>query len=231
MHSSVALTFKARNFKTLRLYQLVSKGRKLKLAKGEVVQTTEDADKLLLIKSGYIKKYLILSDGSIRIQIIYGPGDIFPLTIAFKMLFDQDLYRGPEVYYYETMCETVVRTIDRQTLLKSVKNNSLLYSDLLSEAGKRLESNIQQLENVGLPNAHKRVAHQLVYYARTYGEKRRGGIRIKIPLTQQDIADVLSATRETVSLSMSTLRKKGLIKYGRHIIVPDVKKLEETAYQ
>jgi CRP-like cAMP-binding protein len=216
---------------TSRLSDLImSEGRIIKLPKGEVIQSTDNSNRVCLIKNGFVKKYLILNDGTIRVQIVYGPKDIFPLSAAFKALFDQDLYDGPEVYYYETLCETEMLALDKNKLVELAKEHPYIYKDLLSESGRRLYFNIMMLENLGLPNSYKRVAHQIAFLAREYGDRRMLGTKIKIPLTQQDIADILSITRETVSLCMTQLKNRKLIRSGRYIFVSDVKKLENEAY-
>jgi CRP/FNR family cyclic AMP-dependent transcriptional regulator len=205
-------------------------GKLLKLAKGEVIQSSDTGRNLLLVKRGYVKRYLILNDGTIRVQLIYGPKDIFPLTLAYKALLEQELYTGPEVYYYEVMCDSEIYTLDKDILVDKVKHNDRLYSDLFSEAGRRLYFNIQHLENIGLPSSYNRVAHQLLFLARVFGLEQSAGTKIKVPLTQQDIADMLSITRERVSFCITQLREKDIIKPGRAIVIRDMKKLETEAF-
>ncbi|HSX45040.1 MAG TPA: Crp/Fnr family transcriptional regulator [Candidatus Saccharimonadales bacterium] len=207
-----------------------SEGRKVSLQKKEIIQSTETSSKLCYIKGGYVKKYMITNEGNVRIQIIYGPGDVFPLSIAFKVLFDQDLYVGPEVYYYETMTHCEMVTLDKDKLTENTRDDVYLYRDLLSEAGRRLYFNIQRLENSSLPSSYQRVAHQITFYAEVFGQTNSRGVKIKLPMTQQDLADVLSTTRETVSLSISELRKKGLIKTERYWLIPDLGKLKEESF-
>lgn len=212
------------------LRELLRVGRLQKYSKKQIIQSSDEELSLCLVKSGFVKRYLIAADGTLGVQSIYGPGDIFPLTVVFKVLLDQDIYEGPEVYYYEAMSDTEVYKIDSQTLLSMVKDNPLLYRDFLTEAGRRFLSNIQRLENVSLRSAYKRVAHQLVFYARQFGKQTPAGTAIQVPLTQQEIANILSATRETVSLSITELRKKKLVQGGKVIVIPDVNKLEEEAF-
>ena len=205
-------------------------GKKSLYRKDQIVQSTDDTLLLRLITKGFIKRYLIANDGSLGVQSIYGPGDIFSLTYAFKILLNQSIYAGPEVYYYETMSDVELYTLDNEILHSKMKENPLLYKDFFSQAGRRLESNIHRLENLTLQNSYKRVAHQLAYLARDFGEKTSTGICINVPLTHLDIANVLSITRETVSISVAQLRSNGLIKTGKKIVVPDLDKLEEEAH-
>ncbi len=216
---------------TAALTELMKRGRRTKLPKGQVLQSTDNSSHLFLVTRGYVKRYLILNNGSIRTQIVYGTSDIFPLTMVFKTLLGQSLYEGPEVYYYETMTETEIYSIDSQKLEELVTTYPRLYRDLFSEAGRRLYFNIANLENVSLPTSYQRVAHQLAFLARVFGERRLFGVKITLPLTHQDIADMLSISRETVSVCMVTLRNKKLLKTsGRAIIVPDLDRLSEEAY-
>src|SRR5579863_7589429 len=84
---------------------LENEGRQYKVAKGQVLQSSEDRKVFNLVLDGYIKRYLISNDGSIGVQVLYGPGDLFPITLAFKSLFGLEITESPEVYYYETMSE------------------------------------------------------------------------------------------------------------------------------
>ncbi len=215
---------------TPRLTAFLLDKRQQSVAKGQVIQSSDAASKVYLITSGYVKKYMIKNDGTLSIMIIYGPHEIFPLTIPYRTLFHQELYEGPEVYYYEAMTSVTMHAVDRAELITVISQDGSMYKDLFSEAGRRLLYSIQQLENMALPNFYKRVAHQLVYFGHYFGEQSSKGVKIKLPLTQQDLADVLSATRETVSLSMNQLRQRRLIRPGRDIIIPDINKLRAEAY-
>lgn len=213
------------------LHKLLLTGKRSKRSKGQIIQTTESQRTVNLVESGYVKRYLISNTGSLGVEVIYGPGDIFPLTLMFKTLFDQDIYEGPEIYFYDAMCETKIYTIDISELSKAVEGNPLLYKDLLSESGRRLHSTLNGLENLALKSSYRRVAHQLVYFAAQFGEQRPSGIKIAVPFTHQDLADVLSLTRETVSTCISKLRDKKLIKTGKYIVVTDLEKLKEEAHR
>lgn len=212
------------------LYELLKNGRRNKLDKKQILQTSDNQQVINLVVSGFVKRYLILNDGSIGVQITYGRGDVFPLTVVYKSLFDQKLYDGPVTFYYETMTECEIYSIDASVLLEAAQKNPKIYSDLLQEAGVHLESCVQRLENLSLKSSYNRVAHQLLFFAKNYGEPKPGGIKLLIPLTHQDLADILSLTRETVTNSIIKLRDEGLIKGSRNIVVVDTEKLQAAAF-
>lgn len=221
-----------RDDNTSRLYDLILKGRKVTLKKGDVFQSSDTNLEMSLVQKGYVKRYMIRNDGSISVQSIYGPGYFFPLTIAYKVLYKSDLYDGPEVLHYEALTDAVIYSLDNLTFKEAVEADPMLYRDLLFVSGRRLHSNIQRLENLSLIGYYAQVAHQILYFANMFGTKKGNQVVIDIALTQQDIADVLSTTRETVSLSIKELKNKKLIKRGprKRLIVLDLKGLETEAY-
>ncbi len=217
--------------KRVDLHRLIMKqGRIITRSKGQVVQTTDAQKSLNLVKSGYVKRYLIKNDGSLGVDLVYGPGDIFSLTLVFRAIFKQKILDSQEVYYYQAMSDVELYTLNVDELLDLIERDPLLYRDLLDEAGRRMTSATQGLENMSMKSSYKRVAHQLAYYARRFGRKTTEGVVITPVLTHQDIADVLSLTRETVSVCMMRLRRKKLIKSTTNIVIPDLDKLTEEAY-
>jgi CRP/FNR family transcriptional regulator len=142
-----------------------------------------------------------------------------------EYFFEHDIYSGIETYYYQAMTKVEFYTIRTDVLVENFQKNKLIMKDVLREIGLRLQFNIQRQENIALVNAYDRTAHQLVYLAQRFGEIDKRGTKIVVPLTQQDLSDVLSLTRETTSRALSRLRKKGLILSQKNIIIPDIDKL------
>lgn len=213
------------NFVDSPLYNLLLNGHNLKLPKGQVVDAFNSTN-LNLIKNGYIKRYLITKEGVEGIQVIYGPDDIFPLTPVYKAVFNMDLYRGPETYYYEAITPLELYSISISELQTAIKNNKMIYNDLFYAAGERLNSYIHRLESMSLGVANKKVAYQLVYLAEVFGEEAENGIKIQLPLTHQTLAGILNLARETVTHMVNRLEERGLIQIeGRHIVVQDIEKL------
>lgn len=208
------------------------RGRIMKSSRRQVLQTSDTQKALYLVKSGYIKRYLIRNDGSLSTDLIYGPGDVFSLLLVFRVIFDQEILDSPEIYYYEALTDDVeLYSLPAESLKGLIEESPVLYKDLLHEAGKRMTYETHGLENISMKDAYKRVAHQLAYYARQFGEASGDKVAIIPPLTHQDIADLLSITRETVSTCMTRLRKKSLIAVkDRQIIVNNLEKLREEAF-
>lgn len=201
--------------------RLLFEGSKIQhIAKGEVLHTSEQSKKLLLIISGFVKRYFIAHEGSLGTQVIYGANDVLPMTVVYEQLFEEfRVYNGPEVYYYETITNVTLCMIDAATLQQKVDANPTLYRALLYNSGLRLQSNIQFLENLRLHGAYSKTAHQLAHLAHKFGTKIDDGIKIQTPLIHQDIADIIGTTRETVTASIIKLREKNLIRTDKRFIV------------
>jgi Mn-dependent DtxR family transcriptional regulator len=66
----------------------------------------------------------------------------------------------------------------------------------------------------------------LLELAEQYGQKHALGIFIGISLTQQDLASIIGATRESVTMILGDLKSEGLIQVARQkIIIRDIGRL------
>jgi CRP-like cAMP-binding protein len=212
------------------IFKLIQSGVRTNYASGQIIHSTEGQKTMHFVTKGYIKRYLISNTGNLGVEVIYGPNDFFPLTLMLENFFNLGIYEGPEVYFYEAMTSTTVYTINIEDLEKAAKNDPLLYKDLLRETGRRLHTTLTSLENIVLKTTENRVAHQLIYFATIFGEKVKNGIQISIPLTAQDIADVLRINKDQVSDCLETLKDKDLIKLNKHIVIADIERLREDAH-
>jgi CRP-like cAMP-binding protein len=64
----------------------------------------------------------------------------------------------------------------------------------------------------------RRVIETLVELAGAFGARCAHGFSLEVRLTQQDIADLVGASRQVVSSILSDLRKRGLLDYTREMI-------------
>ena len=212
------------------LRKLIRTGERRILKKGEVFQNSDQEPMLNVVASGYVERFRMNKDGVRGVQSIYGPDDFFPLTPVFKLLLEQDIYEGPETYYYSAASDAVIYSLAGEPFIQGINANPALMKDLLFESGKRFQSNIERLENLSLPKTDQRVAHYLARLARRSGQELPKGILIRLPVTQTDLVENLGLRRGTVAKAVKTLRDQGLISGRSNIIVLDLDKLERFAY-
>lgn len=219
-----------RLLKSNNLHRMFAKGIKRTYHKGQTLQTSVDEPGLIMVIEGFVKCYFILNDGSIGVQAIYGPGTIFPMMVALKLLFGEAVVQSHMIYYYSAMNDVVTYNVSQNDFLSCFKNDSELYKDLLEETSFRFVSNVQRIENRSIESAYCRLAHQLYYFAEKYGKNTQAGTVILIPLTQQDLADILALARETITKCMARLRSHDIITHDKAITIPDLDKLKAIAY-
>jgi CRP/FNR family transcriptional regulator, cyclic AMP receptor protein len=71
----------------------------------------------------------------------------------------------------------------------------------------------------------QRVANFLIHLMDVHGTVEQGGIVVRMPLTQQDIADSIGASRRAVARALASLKEQGILNTGRRefvVVRPDV---------
>jgi hypothetical protein len=81
-------------------------------------------------------------------------------------------------------------------------------ADAFAEAIRDRQATIRNCVHV---RHSERVLAKLLQLARTYGRAVPGGVRVDFPLTHQLLADMVGSARETVSLALSDLARRGLV--------------------
>lgn len=75
-----------------------------------------------------------------------------------------------------------------------------------------------------------RLALTLVDLTQAFGVSERNGLRVDLPITHENLADMVGASRERISKAMALLMDEGLIRYARQAVtVLDLARLQEVA--
>lgn len=188
--------------------------------KGELILRAEDAPfGVYYLQSGYVRQYLLSPSGETFIVHIYKPGSFFPLTWI--------LNDTPNVYHFEAMTPAVLTRAPKEAFLSFIKE----YPEVLFYATQRLALGlagfVSRVAQLVLDDAYTKTILLILYYADNFGEQTKEGIALKIPLTHREIASWIGTTRETASLQVETLVKKGLLATkGRLLIVRNISQLQ-----
>lgn len=216
-----------------RLTSLMKKAGSLETFEaGQVYHTQAFNEALYMLKSGYVKRYQI-SDNKRVIELIYGPGHIFPLTHLYKKLFMTDHNQDNMVYVYQAMTDIEIYRVDVNEIIEAAEQEPKLYIDLFYEAGLRLKSNISRLASNALQDDYKKVAHQLVSLADEFADgasdKSAPVIKIPIPLQPIDIAEQLNISVEVTDAILDGLKKNGLIEVKKgYVYIPNMDLLKDA---
>jgi CRP/FNR family transcriptional regulator len=189
--------------------------------RGETIVRAEDAPLgVYYLKSGFVHQYIISPSGETFMVHIFKPGSFFPLMWIVN--------NTPNIFHYEAMTPTHIVRAPKDQFNAFLRENP----DVLYYATQRLAAGLSGLVNrVGqlvLDDAYTKTILLLLYYADNFGEKTAQGIELKLPLAHREIASWIGTTRETASLQVETLMKKGIIATkGRQIIIRNMAQLQK----
>lgn len=133
----------------------------------------------------------------------------------------------PNVYFFEALTLIEVGRAPRDQIVSFLKDKPSLLFVLMSELLEDYAETLKRLEHLVFSDAYRRVISILLYIAKHFGEVRGAGVIVHYHFTHQDIATLVGVARETASLEMLKLEKKGFIKYIDHsILFKNIQKLE-----
>lgn len=86
------------------------------------------------------------------------------------------------------------------------------------------------LQNMGTESVRHRLAHLLVSLSDMYGVKCEDGIQIRYPFTQEDLANMICATRQWVSMTFRKFQQEGIVRVAkRRLVILDMAGLRRMA--
>ncbi len=192
--------------------ELMTVARRRIFRAGEVIFHREDPGQVLyVIKEGKVKICLISPDGQEMTLTVLGKGEYFG---EFALL--DGLPRSTDAIASERVeCYTLQRTDFHNAIMKNPK----IAIQAMEVLSKRLRNTNQMVEDLIFLDVYGRVAKKLVELADAHGAKAEdGGIRIEMRLTQQELASMVGASRESVNKVMGYFTEKNFISTDKHRI-------------
>jgi len=75
------------------------------------------------------------------------------------------------------------------------------------------------LQNIGTESVRHRLAHLLMSLSDMYGVECEEGIQIRYPFTQEDLANMICATRQWVSMTFRRFQEEGIVQIAKRRLV------------
>ena len=174
-----------------------------------------------------------LSQGRVKISKVTRDGK--ELTLAYRTngdFFGEPclLEGGPREEMAEAMESTTVIEVEHEVLDQVLASSGMAaywFARALIARRKDLESRVEQLifKDVGA-----KLAELLLELGQQHGIEETRGLVLGLKITHQEMANLIGSTRETVSLTLSQFKKKGLIQSeGRRVILADREGLRALA--
>jgi CRP/FNR family transcriptional regulator, cyclic AMP receptor protein len=204
--------------------QLSSVTRRRTFRSGEVIFHREDPGQILyVIKEGKVKICLISPDGQEISLTVFGKGEHFgELSLLDNLGRSADAIAMEKVECY---------TLQRSDFHGAIMKNPKIAIQVLEVLAKRLRNTDQQVEDLIFLDVYGRVAKTLVKLSETHGSKVDDGTRIDIRLTQQELASMVGASRESVNKVLGYFTEKQFISTDKHrITIHRISDLQRRIY-
>lgn len=202
---------------------LVSKAALKQVPKGSVFFRKGDAgDVMFAIVSGMVRICASSDEGKEVVLGILNEGDLFG---EISLLDGQQ--RAADAVAM-TLCNVLV--LKRQDFLDYLTADPNFALGLMQSLAQRLRATDSQIEDAAFLGLPGRIAKRLLNLAREYGSKTASGIRIQLKLSQQELANLVGVSRESVNRIIVNWTADGLLgRDGRHFVIHDLPNLERIA--
>ncbi|NBD27858.1 Crp/Fnr family transcriptional regulator [Paenibacillus glycinis] len=203
--------------------QLISKSNINKFPKNYLIQPP-DKEKLGLcfVIAGKLRLYKANSTGKQYTVCIVIEGGVFGEGELFSL--------GASGAYAETMEETIIYSIPTEQFEPVLRKYPELALRFLSEMSMRMRDQDELVEKLIFKDLRGKVLYFLIRLSKKFSVEENGYKKIDIPLTHQELANMIGVTREAVSLTLQELSNEDILVTSRKMVMIHIEKaMEELA--
>ncbi len=191
---------------------------------GQVILSPDDPpDRIHILKKGTVRVYRVTPDGKQLTLDIYEKGTI----LGDMRLLGQDRVSQA---YAETIDAAVICTITPDELRRLVERYPIIGVNIITFLARRLQEAERELEAMAYQRVGQRLARKLIDLAQRFGVETVRGTLIQARLTQQELAEMIGTTRETLAHTLADFRRRDLLDTAHHqVVIRDAERLAELA--
>jgi CRP-like cAMP-binding protein len=184
----------------------------------------DHARDVLLLASGRAQICNLTEDGKRAILGFIEPGELFgELVIVGATTRD---------HFAEAAEKSTILLLPGDEILNLMENHTEVSMGITRLIGMRRQRIERRLKNLLFQSNRQRLTYLLLELVEQYGQTTAEGILIKIKLSHQDLADIIGATRETVTVVLGEMQNEGLVRTGRRkIIICALDRLAESVHE
>ena len=203
------------------LNQILDLGSLKMYAKDEIILNEDEAGTaLFVIVKGKVKISRSSKDGKEVMLTIMNESDFFG-----EMAILDGFSRSATVTALE---ESKLFIVQRNDFLNLLKNHTEVSIALLQELTQRLRAAGMKIKALSLKDAEGKVASVILQLAEEIGKIKQGVVEIEKLPYQHELANMAGTSRETISRTLHTFAKKGLVELdGTHLRILDYEKFRE----
>lgn len=191
--------------------------------KGDVVFTEgEPGDSLYIVLSGKVKLGRRAADGRQNLIAIMGPSDM----VGELSLFDP----GPRTATGTAVTDLRLARLRKAAMRPWLTNRPEIAEQLLRVLARRLRRTNDSLADLIFTDVPGRVAKNLLQMAGRFGTRDGGVLRVTHDLTQEELAQLVGASRETVNKALADFAQRNWLRIeARAVVILDIERLRKRS--
>lgn len=195
----------------------------LDVPRGTVVfHEGEPGDSLYIVLAGKIKLGRRTPDGRENLVAVMGPSDQF----GELSLFDP----GPRTATASALTDVRVARLPKPALRPWLAERPDIAERLLRVIARRLRRTNNIVADLIFTDVPGRVAKALLGLSAQFGQAEGDNIRVTHDLTQEELAQLVGASRETVNKALADFAHRGWLRLeGKSVIILDKERLARRA--
>jgi len=193
----------------------------VKIGKGGILfKEGDEGEHVYVIVDGKLKLGTSSGDGRENLLSILGPGEMF----GELSLFDP----GPRTSTATAVTDAKLLSLSHEKLIPWLKGNPEVSLHLLARLAQRLRRTNEAVGDLVFSDVPGRVAKALIDLGSRFGKKNDEGLFVHHDLTQEELAQLVGASRETVNKALADFAGRGWLKLdGRAVLITDLERLEK----
>ena len=185
-------------------------------------QEGDPGDRLYVVTEGKIKLSHASGDGRESVLMVLGPGDMF----GELSLFDP----GPRTATASAVTDSKVLALGNTDLIPWLAGRPEVAQSLLQALAHRLRKTNETMSDLVFADVPGRVAKALLELGEKFGTKTADGVHVHHDLTQEELAQLVGASRETVNKALADFASRGWLKLEtRSVEILDIERLAKRA--
>ena len=194
-----------------------------KIRRGDVLFHEGDSgDKLYIVIDGKVKLGRSAADGRENLLAVMGPGQMF----GELSLFDP----GPRSATVTAVTDVTFASLSHEDLLRWLDGRPMVARSLLNQLAARLRKSNDVVADLVFSDVPGRVAKALLDLADRFGRTADDGVHVHHDLTQEELAQLVGASRETVNKALADFASRGWIRLEpRSVVIMDIERLGKRA--
>ena len=183
------------------------------LARATVRRLADGA--LMSVRGEPAEEWIGVARGAVRVSSVSLSGKQVTLTYVEPGIWFGDiaLFDGlPRTHDASAHGETTLLVIRKPDFKDLLQRHTELYEALLRLNCRRLRLMFDQVEDLNTRPLASRLAKQILLLARSYGIRDGEEIRIGLQLAQEDLAQLLGASRQRVNQELKGFEREGAVR-------------------